>query len=193
MNGLIIEGVTGTGKTSTIRALTSVTTFELFDEDETFGDFMTEWIAAPQSATRYAQSRQHSILDAIATHRSDPTYRYLLERFHPSQYALGANWYDEIDERCAKLHCKVVLLTLPTEDLRMRCLYRAEYGGRDWQDFIEFYGSEPAALEAVQRSQQRRHDALTKSALPHLIIDTGEQSWLAYAEQILEWSGWVSH
>jgi hypothetical protein len=130
MNGLIIEGVTGTGKSSTIKALASMRTFELFDQHETFGDFMTTWIASPESATRNAESRQHAILDSIAAHRPDPTYHYLLERFHPSQYALGADWYDEIDERCAKLHCRMVLLTLPTEQLSARCLYRAEYGGR---------------------------------------------------------------
>jgi hypothetical protein len=190
MNGLIIEGVTGTGKTSTIRALTSMASFELFCEDETFGDFMTEWIASPQAATRDAQARQHAILDTIAAHRSDPTYRYLLERFFPSQYALGSDWYAQIDERCANLDCKIVLLTLPTEELRARCLYRAEYADRDWQHFIDSYGSEPAALDAIRRSQQRRHDALTKSALPHLVINTSGKDWSAYAEQVIQWAGW---
>jgi deoxyadenosine/deoxycytidine kinase len=52
MGVLIVEGVTGAGKTSTIEALQRVASFELVDEDATFDDFMTEFLADPDAAAR---------------------------------------------------------------------------------------------------------------------------------------------
>jgi chloramphenicol 3-O-phosphotransferase len=190
VSGIIIEGVTGTGKSSTIDALRRVASFELFDEEATFDDFMTAWTASPGDATNLARARQLALLDRLAQPNLDSSYQYVLERFHLSQYALGSEWYADVDERCAALGCKIVLLMVPVEHLRTRSLYRAEYAGDDWQSLVDFYGSESNALEAIQRSQQRRLEALQRSVMEHLIVDTSAKVWQEYAERIARWRGW---
>ncbi len=48
-----------------------------------------------------------------------------------------------------------------------------------------YYGTRKKAIEAVQTSQQRRIDALEKTRLPHLRIETNTKEWSSYANSIL--------
>lgn len=152
MSILIVEGVTGAGKTSTIAALRPIADFKLFDEELTFDDFMTDFFVDPDAAALRAANRMAAILSQI---EADPSQKYLLERLHFSQLALGSDWkwYREIDSRCGRLGCRVVLLSLPNGELGSRSLYRSEYGGKDWQDFIQRYGSEARSLDAIRLSR----------------------------------------
>ena len=184
---LIVEGVTGTGKSSTVRALEAITPLRLFDEDATFGEFMAEFDLDRDAAARHAQRRMENVLDEI---EAAPQEQYLIERFHFSQLALGSDWkwYEQIDRRCAALGCKVVVLTLPPDELASRCLYRVEYEGTDWQSFIPRYGSEAAALNAISRAQQNRIDAVERSLLDHRFVDTSAMDWAGYAADIAGWT-----
>ena len=60
MSGIILEGVTGAGKSSTIRALRSLASFDLVDEEETFGDFMAEFSVDADSASQGARDSMRS-------------------------------------------------------------------------------------------------------------------------------------
>jgi len=190
---LIIEGVTGTGKTSVIEALSEIVTFDLIDEEATFDDFMTEFFADPAAAAHRARNRMAEILDGIEAYSR--SRRYLLERFHFSQLALGSEWkwYRNLNERCAALGVKVVVLTLPDNRLAQRSLYRAEYGGKDWQNLIKHYGSEEEALRVIKDSQASRIRAIEKSRLRHRILDTSEKAWPRYAMEITGWAGWPTN
>ena len=189
MSGIILEGVTGVGKSSTIKALRSLAPFELVDEEATFGDFMTEFSADTDAASEKARKRLEEILTWIE--REKPK-KYVLERFHFSQIALGSEWqwYREIDRRCAALGIKVVVLVLPEERLLSRSLYRSEHNGTDWQNFIQRYGSEVKALHAIRLSQQMRLDAIEQSELTGVLIDTTGEDWNAYAKTIAGCVGW---
>ena len=193
MSIAIIEGVTGSGKTSTIEALRAVTTFELIDEQATFDDFVPEYFADADAAASRANARMATILDTIEAQRRSK--RYLLERFYFSQLALGSPWsfYQDLDDRCAALNAKVIVLVLPEEDIARRSLYRAEHGDRDWQNLIEHYGSEQAALRALSDSQAARIQAVTESRLEHRMVNTSEKQWHSYAVKIAEWLGWPIH
>ena len=57
MNGLIVEGVTGAGKTSVIAELEKTLRFERFDEDATFDDFMGDLELDANDARRRANER----------------------------------------------------------------------------------------------------------------------------------------
>jgi len=186
----IIEGLTGTGKTSTIEALRALTTFELIDEEATFDDFVTEFLANPNAAARQATTRMATILDNIEARRGPGCY--LLERFYFSHLALGSPWlfYKGLDERCAMLKIKVVVLALPEEEIAHRSLYRTEHGDRDWQRLIDHYGSEQEALRALSRAQTARIQAVAQSRLEHRVVDTSEKQWHRYAAEIAEWLDW---
>jgi thymidylate kinase len=191
MNDVIIEGVTGAGKTSTIKALASLTRFNLINEDATFDGFMAAFLVDTEEASRRARHRLESILDRIEASDQQP---HLLERFHYSQLALGSSWkwYRDLDDRCAALGYKIVVLVLPEEHLALRSLYRAEYEGKDWQGFIQRFGSEERALDAIRRSQQTRLEAVEESRVQSRLIDASGKDWKAYAKSIAEGAGWAT-
>jgi hypothetical protein len=135
---------------STLYALLSeIVTFDLIDEEATFDDFMTEFFADPIAAAHRARNRMAEILDRIEAHNRSS--RYLLERFHFSHLALGSEWKwcQNLNERCAALGSRVVVLALPDNRLAQRLLHRAEHGGKDWQNLINRYGPEEKALRPL--------------------------------------------
>lgn len=191
MSVLILEGVTGAGKTSTIGALEKLADFELIAEPVTFDDFVTEFLTNPNAAAYRARQRMMAILDRIEGRGH--AERYLLERFHFSQLALGSEWkwYRRIDERCAALGCRLVVLVIPEVELATRSLYRAEHGGNDWQKLIEHFGSEESALQHLRNAQTARLNAVEESKLDRLVVETREKTWRDYAGHIAAWIGWM--
>lgn len=185
---LILEGLTGTGKTSIVGALQSLTSFVLIGEEETFGDFMTEFREDAGIAAELAHSRLSSVLAKVeATPEA-----LLLERFHFSQIAVGSDpaYYRDLNDRCRRLGCSVVVLRIEPGVLASRSLYRAEYGGDDWQSLIPRYGSKQNALQALDDAQNLRIDAVKRSGLRNRTIDTSAMDWPKYAAQIAAWLGW---
>lgn len=190
MGILILEGVTGAGKSSTIEALASIAVFVRVAEEVTFDSFMDDFSTDPSAASRRARDRLSAVLDTIEGAASSANY--LLERFHFSHLALGSDWkwYQDIDMRCAALKCKVVALTIPNEQLATRSLYRAEYHDADWQHFIPRFGSEEQALRAIRAAQKSRIDAIEASRLERRLIDTHRKAWDNYAAEIVKWADW---
>ena len=190
MSVVIVEGLTGTGKTSTIEALQSLAEFRWFDEEATFDDCMTEFEDDREAAARRARDRMARILDVVEA--NDPPHRFLLERFHFSQLALGSerHWYETIGARCSALRARVAVLTLPDSALAARSLYRREYGNEDWQGLIASSGSETAALETLRGAQARRIEAVAESGLEYSLVDTSAAAWERYALEIAVWMNW---
>lgn len=186
---LIVEGVTGSGKSSTVRALQSRASFRLYDENQTFDDFLTHFWDNPATAARREAHRLQAILTEIERGQEE---HYLLERFHFSPIAVGSDpaWYRSINERCAALQCKAAVLTIPDDQLRCRALNRKEHGARDWQSLIARYGSEQAALNLIRSSQEHRIEAVQGSGLPFILIDTKAMAWDEYAKELARWAGW---
>ncbi|MGC4119915.1 MAG: hypothetical protein QM765_36125 [Myxococcales bacterium] len=119
------------------------------------------------------------------------TPSFLIERFHLSYFALVPRWelYRDLDAKLAAEEVGLVLLRIADEALRERSLMRREHGGTDWQGFIAHYGSEQRANDALKASQDRRLEALARTRMRHLVIDTGGQDWEAYASGIASWAG----
>ena len=190
MSVLILEGVTGSGKSSTVQALAACASFRLYDEWQTFDDFLTQFWDDPSAAALREIRRLESILTEI---EKSPREDYLLERFHFSPIALGSDpaWYQSINERCAALHCKTAVLTVPEEQLRCRSLNRKEHGARDWQALIARYGSEQAAIGLIRAAQNHRIEAVKRSGLPYLLVDTTAMAWREYSTELARWVGWL--
>lgn len=188
---LILEGVTGSGKSSTVRALQACASFKLYDEDATFDDFLTHFWDNPAAAARRAVKRFESILSEIEKDRDND---YLLERFHFSPIAVGSDpaWYHSINERCVALQCKTAVLTIPAPAVRERSLDRKEYGDKDWQSLIARYGSVEASLGVLRAAQRRRVEAVQESGMPFLLLDTGAMAWEAYGLELARWIGWLT-
>jgi len=195
--GILIEGVTGSGKTHTLRALKHHREFSdllgsgrVFDEEETFGEFMSE-IQEQGIPVQYHLRRLEHVLTLLErkSGSAEKPVGFVLERFHLSYYALLPDWdlYAAFDERLARLNCRTVLLRVPEPDISLRCLDREDRAGTTWSDdMISHFGSRPAVLDAIVQSTRRRSEAARKSRLPTLEIDTGARSWEVYADQVVE-------
>jgi hypothetical protein len=185
--GIILEGVTGTGKTSTLSALSlrsdlqlTLAHGEIFAEDRTFGDFMRESRTNP-----YSMDRLEATLDRIERKASqDPRYVYILERFHFSYNTFARDWsiYRSIEKRLSALNCGVVLLTIPEGEMVARSLHRTDMIGTNWvEQIVSFFGSYQAALAAIVESARRRRDDLNNTILPWIEINTASCEWPNYA------------
>lgn len=173
-----------------MRALQARTEFKLYDEGVTFDDFLTHFWDNPSAAARREVKRLESILTEI---EEAPDQHYLLERFHFSPIAVGSDaaWYRSINERCAALHCKAAVLTIPADQLRYRSVNRKEHGAREWQSLTARYGSERAALSLIRSAQNHRIEAVKRSGLPYLLIDTDAMTWDDYAAELARWAEWL--
>ncbi len=187
MSLLVIDGLTGTGKSSVLTALISrlktlQASYRVIYEEETFGELMDEIRAGVPENFCW---RLKAVLNKLSELQTDWV---ILERFYLSYYALVPEWarYSEFDQQLNKLGAQLVLLTYPPERVAQRALYRYERQG--WAEgYIDLYGSEAATLEALQTSLKQREKAFELSQLPKLKIDTSASDWTAYAELIQNW------
>lgn len=192
---VILEGLTGAGKSSTLAALVQQlqaqsAELQIVYEEETFGELMAEMAIRKENPCH----RLQTILARLQTDTAgaQPKKWLLLERFHPSYYALLPDWslYQAIDQQLAALGARLVLLGYPAEALASRALYRMEREAEGWsQGFLALYGSEALALAALETSRCQRIEACQLSALTCLEIDTSQQIWDVYATRILDWAG----
>jgi hypothetical protein len=194
MSGIVIEGVTGAGKTETLRALTKDRRFGLllaqghvFGEEQTFGEVMAEISTDVLSAERHLR-RMHKILETVDLARG-----FVFERFHLSYYALLPHWrlYEAIDRELAKLDTHLVLLVVPESLQRTRCLFRTDRSAEWTTGMINHFGSIDTATSAIRDSQRRRLEALNSTLLRSTVIDTTDQRWSDYSDSII--NTWIAN
>jgi thymidylate kinase len=197
---LIIDGITGVGKSSVLREVRARREASgqgpaphVIFEEETLGQIMEQvrdpdWREAPsfESLERVLGRMERELA-------AEPTRRFLVERFHLTTYALFPRWerLERFDARLAQLGAAQVLLSYPEALAEQRALERVDRREEQWAEGMDaWYGSRAAAVDAVVRSQRRRWEALRKSALPFLHLDTREGDWPRYATTLLAyWTG----
>ena len=162
----------------------------VFDEDETFGAFMAG-LADTELPNAERLVRMDRVLRAIEVGAASTAdhYGYVLERFHPSYYALlpESELYARFDRAIESLGGLVVLLGFQAERAEQRAIDRVDRRETDWTaSMVAYYGSREALRAALATSQQRRHDYLRRGRLPWLAIDTTAMDWDGYAEQIVD-------
>jgi len=196
---LIIDGVTGVGKSSVLREVRARLEAgpgpspQVILEDETLGQIMEQvrdpsWREAP---TFEALER---VLDRMERQLAEePSRRFIVERFHLTTYALFPKWelLERFDARLARLGAAQVLLSYPEALAEQRAIERADRQEEQWAEGMDaWYGSRSAAVEAVVQSQRRRWEGLRQSVLPFLHLDTREGDWPRYAATLLAfWQG----
>ena len=191
--GLILEGVTGAGKSSTLAALLRcgerppwLQAARLIAEDETLGELMAEDLQDPSRSVAERTARLTRILALVAAAPPEAP-AFLLERFHLSYYALQPDWapYLAMDAALADQGFRQVLLTLPEAEIRRRSLHRVDRAEEAWAEgMIAYFGSEARALEALVISRTRRLECCAWTRLPTLILDTSAMDWDEPARRI---------
>jgi thymidylate kinase len=197
---LIVEGVTGAGKSSLIRALQAACPgspgaigLRVIDEDATLGKLMSDVSTPAWRASPTFPALDAALETARRWRAETPGALILLERFHLTPYALSVPWpaLDRYDRALAELGAVHVLLDYPPALVEERSIRRVDRSDEEWASpMIAQYGTLEAAVRAVRRSQERRRSALTRSRLSFLHFDTSGQRWQAYASTILAYCGW---
>lgn len=193
---LIIDGVSGAGKSRTLAALKSllepVSPGTFIDEEETLGEFMGEELPRNDLTGQEKCWRLQAVMQKIEEAGREHQPFWVIERFHPTYYALLPDWqlYDHIDASLAELGFGLVLLRLPDQELGGRSLYRHDRDPNQWASgMIDLYGSEAGVIEAFRASQQRRIECLGRTRLPYLEIETSSMDWQTFAARICAFAG----
>lgn len=194
MNGLIIEGVAGTGKSTLLSLLKNSPSlmalrpnFIIIDEDQTIGELVSE-LRDEAADDRQRCYRLKHLLPRIKEAQSKSQF-IILERFHPTYFALMPRWdlIEEYDNLLSELGFGVVLLDLPDNLLVNRSFFRPEMENQNWQQGLtEWYGSQDKAIQAFIESQKNRRIFCHKTKMPVLQIDTRERTWQNYHDEVLE-------
>lgn len=192
---LVVEGVTGAGKSRLIAAFQEAALqaaprqkVVVIDEARTLGAIMDDvrtpsWREAPSFPALDACLAEVRLVD------KEGDTIVIIERFHLTAFALYPDWeaVRVYDAALNALGAWQVLLSYPPDQIAERSLDRADRLGEDWSaEMTAYYGSRRAAVEAIRDSQARRIEAMALSQLRHLHFDTSEQSWEVYAARVIE-------
>lgn len=191
MQNLIIEGLTGAGKSQTIKALVSLLSekklpYKVFSEIETFGDFIID-LNNQQLSNKEKCFMLEKILEELELHKDKVI---ILERFHFSYYAFLKDWslYAEIDKKLQEKNFLQVLLTYNEKLFFERAVKHNDRitTNSNWEaETIEYFGSIEDALSEYKKFQDNRLEALAYTKLPIRRIDTSKMLWEEYAKEIV--------
>jgi len=213
VSGLIVEGISGSGKTSILSEL-------LKSERFVNKSYLSSIVLSEHQTQRILERKEReeglsvqdnlSLLDEHISYfenlnnqlnrmqwcRSNQTSMripYILERFHFTHvyHYNHMGWGDvqEIDNRLSAVNCKVCLLTADPEALRSRLLT-----GRDssWMNYLKRYGdTDDKIVKYFVEQQSSLIELSRKSELQTLIIDTSGSSPDDNIDMILDFWGAV--
>ncbi|MBF0548494.1 MAG: hypothetical protein HQM08_28930 [Candidatus Riflebacteria bacterium] len=191
-NGLILEGLAGTGKSTLFsmlkqwRSASDLINHSVFiPEEETLGELMSELASSHKNNLNHLRR-----LDKIMTEISGSHDKFIfLERFHHTYYALGLDWnlLKMYDQKLAELNFKTILLGIDTVCFPTRSFRRPEFKNSSWEkDLVSHFGSEVEVIKAFEVSQERRKQALALSSISSKTINTSHKKWEQYLEFIVE-------
>jgi len=187
MKHLIIEGLTGAGKSSVIAELRNILPAEQWQiiyEDETLGELLSE--LEDKKTTNYEKC--YRLRQVLATMDRNANHSYLLERFHPSYYALIPDWelFRETDSILAEKNFVLVMLHYNERLLEERAMCHFDRKDDGFNNAVAYWGSKEKAFEAYKKSQDNRLACLELTSMNYLKIDTSGREWPRYAREIIE-------
>lgn len=208
MNGLILEGISGSGKTTILKALLKSSAYTDRDALSTiiYTEHQTQRILEKKDKENRLTIDDHINLlwDITNTFKQlnlrlqqrewrgkseqNAKISYILERFHLTHAChypyITWNMIKPIDYNLSLLGCKICLFTVNEETLHKRLFER---DNNCWMNYLKRYGNTKEEIVHRFISQQNQFISLCKrSALPSMIIDTSNQEAKSIIKQITE-------
>lgn len=194
VSGLIIEGISGTGKTSVLKSLLKHREFldKPFISSVVFSEHQTQRVLEYKEKTKGLKPADNIGLltgivetlelfnnrlgqtDFLKRKRGNHKLVYLLERFHLTHIYhydhMGWEMVKGIDKRLNKLNAKMCVLKVKNEIIEDRIITNRKKG---WVDYLKRYGK--TKEEIVKYYIERQEEVLVMSelsSLPTIVIDT---------------------
>ena len=211
LSGLLIEGISGTGKTALLESLVRSKRFveKSYLSSIVLSEHQTQRVLEKKSReegldvsdnlrlldnhTSYLENVNRPLeeMDWCRNNQINMRIPYILERFHLThvyQYE-HMNWHDvsAIDSHLKKLNCKLCLLITGPEELGKRL-----FTGRDaqWMNYIQRFGrTNNEILEHFIQQQENLIGLSEVSNLETIIIDTGVTDFKATLKETLDFWG----
>ena len=209
LNGIILEGICGTGKSTVLSAVLSDQRWlgRGHASSIVLSEHQTQRVLEPLEAEGALTADDSlGLLDELTCflenadgrlrrtgwlerNRRNHLLPFILERFHLT-HAYHYNHLDwdnliDIDARLSKLNAKIVLLRLAEEDIENRII--GDKDKNNWASYISRFGNTDAEIKShFMRKQEKLLNIAEKSCLRSLIIDTSEFSVSESLDKIFE-------
>lgn len=205
MNGLILEGIAGSGKSTVLRALTAhdCWTKKPYLSSIILSEHQTQRVLEAKERQSGLQvedhltlladiigmleqfSRRLSQMDWAERRRDGHKLAYALERFHLSHVYhypdMSWEYVQPIDERLCALQAKVCILTIGEHVIRQRIIDDTK---KQWKSYLEGIGGNEEIIAHFQRQQETLLQLLQRTQLPCRVIDTSVRSVESIVEEI---------
>ncbi len=205
MNGLIIEGIVGSGKTSLLRHILGYGVF-LPRTTLVLTEHETERPLEPLSSANLRQSLEllqhwiktisrlevpHSPSPCSDTESQHPLF--LIERFHFSHCMdiVSPDRFEEyasVESALAEFSAHIILLTIPRDHILERSIRSTSRNrGVSWRQYLQTLGANESAQAEHYRIQQEGFSELAaRTRLPVTVRDTSGMEWENLAKECIE-------
>ncbi|MET3848689.1 hypothetical protein [Paenibacillus sp. OAE614] len=202
IRGVILEGLSTTGKTSVLSALKRVQSLSPHAERTmiALSEHYSQILHSDHGVLRSLDQNEHIQLlnqhiayleqlhgwiESLGHAKPSNGIFFILERFHLNHRSAFADHskIEALEQRLLRLNAKCVLLTLSPEAVPTRFV---ESRGEAWRSYV--MANHPSADEACRKfveDQERLRTCMKQSLIPAMEINTDEAAWDDYANQIL--------
>ncbi|MDQ0874360.1 hypothetical protein QFZ77_003019 [Paenibacillus sp. V4I3] len=202
IRGVIIEGLSTTGKSSVFSALKRLHS-QTHNSEKTIiaiSEHYSQILHSYQGVLRAMDKDEHiqllnrhvdyfdqqyNWIDSLGHTKPSNGVFYLLERFHINHRAafITSAEIEMLENRLLRLNSHCVLLTLSEDAVKPRYI---ESRGDAWKSYVmKNHSSETEACQKFLEDQEKLRMHAKQSQIPTLEINTDEADWDCYAKQIL--------
>lgn len=205
MRRLIIEGITGAGKSTIYKKLVEKIDVSFGNNLLAFDEYLTWRLYEKKSdIEKFSKETFYNIINFMSWIITEYSYANLqntskgrdeelcclIEGFHWNAYVRGiltiSDFY-EIENKLHEMGFEIVYLTLSDDQIKIRSVIETrKYRSPGWSDYLSTIGSSDDDIALKFRDRQEKFTQLyEKTVLSKMQIITDEKKWDEYVEQIV--------
>lgn len=200
MSGVIIEGISASGKSIIFEKLTNRDWYREKQSKIQLSEYLTERIVEniePTVDKRVELLEGYvDILEKVYFNFYNSRFKntslervkpfFILERFHMTHSVEGGsfNAFKDIDNRLNNMNFKLILLMMDENVVKERLIDTFPRRPATWKNYCLSFGGIDGAVEKYVNMQRTLLDFSKETSLSKLIIDTTKMEWDRYVEEI---------